>query len=254
MLSPELSVPLVRLLLAVSILLLAGIVKGTLGFGVGLVSATLLVQLFPPKPTLMILIFPIGLSEVGLLVTTGVPWKLLREHWRFFLLLIPGAIIGVVGLLVIPVTVLYLALSGYIIVFLISQLYESRAYHVADRQGFGLVSGVATGILGGGFGAAGPPAVPYLYMHTRDDPRAVFIGGMAAAFVVPQIVRLPTLMITGHFGVHEFILGSIAAIIVLIGLGLGSQLRPYIPNDRFQSLVQGLLLLMAGQLAIDAVI
>lgn len=252
--SPEVSLPFVPLFLAVSILLMAGFVKGTLGFGVGLVSATLLLQLFPPKPTLMILIFPIGLSEIGLLVTTGVPWGLLRGHWEFFLLLVPGAIIGVFGLLVIPVTVLYLALSGYIIVFLVSQRYESRAYQVAECQGFGVVSGMATGILGGGFGAAGPPAVPYLYMHTRDSPRAVFIGGMAAAFVVPQIVRLPTLVVAGHFGFHKFILGSIAAIIVLIGLGLGSQFRPHIPNDRFQSLVQGLLLLMAGQLAIDAVI
>lgn len=254
MLSPELSIPFVRLLLAASILLMAGIVKGTLGFGVGLVSATLLLQLFPPKPTLMILIFPIGLSEVGLLVTTGVPWELVREHWEFFLLLIPGAIIGAVGLLVIPVAVLYLALSGYIIVFLISQRYESRTYYIADRQGFGMVSGMATGILGGGFGAAGPPAVPYLYMHTRDYPRTVFIGGMATAFVIPQSVRLPTLVVAGHFGLHKFILGSLAAIVVLIGLGLGSQLRPHIPNDRFQSLIQGLLFLMAGQLAIDAVI
>lgn len=244
----------VPLILAVSILLMAGFVKGTLGFGVGLVSATLLLQLFPPKPTLMILILPIGLSEVGLLVTTGIPWKLLREHAAFFLLLLPGAIAGAFGLLVVPVTVLYLALSGYIIVFLVSQRYESRAYQVAERPGYGIASGVATGILGGGFGAAGPPAVPYLYMHTRDDPRAVFIGGMAAAFVIPQIVRLPTLVVAGRFGLHKFVLGSIAASIVLIGLALGSRLRPHIPSDRFQRLVQSVLLLMAAQLAINAVI
>ena len=127
-----------------------------------------------------------------------------REHAAFFLLLVPGAIVGAFGLLVVPVTVLYLALSGYIIVFLVSQRYESRAYQVAERPRYGMISGVATGILGGGFGAAGPPAVPYLYMHTRDYPRAVFIGGMAAAFVVPQIVRLPTLVVAGRFDPREY--------------------------------------------------
>ncbi|MBX0296780.1 TSUP family transporter [Haloarcula nitratireducens] len=252
MLFPEFR-PLI-LLLAVGSLLVAGIVKGTLGFGVGLISATLLLQLFPPKSTLMVLMFPIALSEIGLLVTTGMPWQLMHDHWLFFLCLVPGAVIGTFGLLVVPVPILYLALSGYIIVFLLSQQYESHTSQVAERREFGLMSGVATGVLGGGVGAAGPPAVPYLYLQTRDSPRAVFIGGMAAALVVPQLVRLPTLVVAGRFGLQKFILGSLAALIVLVGLAFGVRLRPHIPNDRFERLVQGLLLLMAGQLAIDAVV
>ncbi|ADJ17123.1 hypothetical protein C497_00505 [Halalkalicoccus jeotgali B3] len=246
--------PIVPLLLAVSILVLAGFIKGTLGFGVGLVSATLLLQLFPAKPTLMILVLPIGLSEVGLLVTTGISWRFLRAHAAFFLLLIPGAILGVLGLLVVSTTALYTVLSGYIIVFLVMQRYESRAYNFVQRPGYGIASGVATGILGGGFGAAGPPAVPYLYLHTRDQPRSVFVSGMAAAFVVPQIVRLPALIVAGRFGVRKFILGGVAAILVLTGLALGSCFRPHIPNDIFEVVVKGVLLLMAGQLMINAIV
>lgn len=254
MIPPGPPIPLSTVLLAIAILLVAGIVKGTLGFGVGLVSATLLLQLFPPKPTLIVLILPIGLSEVGLLVNAGVPWGLLRDHAAFFLLLIPGAIAGVLGLIAVPVNVLYLALSGYIVVFLAVQRYEARAYRLAKRRGFGAVSGVASGLLGGSFGAAGPPTVPYLYINTRDEARSVFVGGMAAAYVVPQIVRLPPLVLAGRFDSRKLLLGSGAAAIVLVGLGLGSYLRPHIPEDAFQLVVKGVLLLMATQLAVDALV
>lgn len=75
---------LTTIILAVSILLLAGFVKGTLGFGVGLVSATLLFQLFPAKLVLVVLVLPVGLAEAGLPVSTGIPWELVREHATFF--------------------------------------------------------------------------------------------------------------------------------------------------------------------------
>lgn len=241
-------------LLAASILLLAGIVKGTLGFGVGLVSATLLIQLFPAKLVLIVLVLPIGLSEAALLVSTGMPWELVREHAMFFLLLIPGAIVGVFGLLAVPVNVLYLALSGYILVFLAMQRYGSRAHQLAEQQGFGAVSGAAGGLLGASFGAAGPAVVPYLYSISRDYPRSAFVGGMAAAYIVPQVVRLPLFIATGRFSPQELILGSMAAVIVLVGLGLGSRLRSSLPEDTFQIFVEGLLLLMAVQLASDAFI
>ena len=248
------SLSLTTLLLTVSILLLAGIVKGTLGFGVGLVSATLLIQLFPAKTVLVVLVLPIGLSEAGLLVNTSIPWRMMREHAPFFLLLIPGAIAGVLGLLAVPVNVLYLTLSGYIVLFLAVQRYESRARQLADQRGFGPISGAAAGLLGGSLGGAGPAVVPYLYSNSRDYPRSVFVGGMAAALIIPQIVRLPLFIAADRFDLQTLALGSLAAAIVLIGLSLGSWLRQYIPEDTFQLFVRGLLLLMAIQLASDALI
>lgn len=241
-------------LLAVGVLLLAGVVKGTLGFGVGLVSATLLVQLFPAKLVLVVLVLPIGLSEAGLLVGTGVPWGLVREYAPFFVFLVPGAVAGVLGLLAVPVDVLYLALSGYIVVFLVVQQYGSRAHQLADRWGFGPVSGTAGGVLGGSFGAAGPAVVPYLYSSSRDYPRSAFVGGMAAAYIVPQMIRLPLFVVADRFGPQQLALGGLAAVVVLVGLALGSWLRRYIPEGIFQLFVKGLLLLMAVQLASDAVL
>jgi uncharacterized membrane protein YfcA len=247
-----LPVALPTLVLAAGILLLAGIVKGTLGFGVGLVSATLLIQLFPAKLVLVVLVLPIGLSEAGLLVTTGVPWGLIREYASFFAFLVPGAVAGVLGLLAVPVDVLYLLLSGYIVVFLATQRYGSRANQLVNRRGFGPVSGAAGGVLGGSFGAAGPAVVPYLYSSSRNHPRSAFVGGMAAAYIVPQIIRLPLFIVADRFGPQRLALGGLAAAIVLTGLGLGSWLRQYVPEGIFQLFVKGVLLLMAAQLASDA--
>lgn len=241
-------------LLAVGVLLLAGFVKGTLGFGVGLVSATLLVQLFPAKPTLVVLVLPIGLSEAGLLVTTGIPWGLIRDNAAFYLLLVPGAVVGVLGLLVVPVDALYVALSLYIVTFLVLHGRESRERSSATERGYGAVSGVAGGFLGGSFGAAGPAVVPYLYSATRDHPRSAFVGGLGAAYIVPQVVRLPLFVAAGRLDPPMLALSGAAAVVVLAGLGLGSRLRARIPAAKFQVFVKGVLLVVAVQLAVDALV
>ena len=124
----------------------------------------------------------------------------------------------------------------------------------ADQQGFGAVSGAAGGFLGGSFGAAGPAVVPYLYSNSQDHPRSAFVGGMAAAYIVPQIVRLPLFIVADRLGPQTLVVSSIAAVIVLVGLSFGSRLRPAIPEDTFQIVVKGGLLVMAVQLANDAFI
>lgn len=249
-------------LLAVGVLLLAGFVKGTLGFGVGLVSATLLVQLFPAKPTLVVLVLPIGLSEAGLLVSTGIPWELIRDCAAFYLLLVPGAVVGVLGLLAVPIHLLYLALSLYIVAFLVVHGRESQegvsasvsGERSASVPGYGALSGVAGGFLGGSFGAAGPAVVPYLYSATRDHPRSAFVGGLGAAYIVPQAVRLPLFVAAGRLDPSLLAVSGAAAGVVLAGLAVGSRVRSRIPTATFQVFVKGVLLVVAVQLAVDALV
>ena len=241
----------ITLLAAISILLFAGTVKGTLGFGAALIATPLLIQVLPPKFVLTILVLPIALTNVGLLVTDGVPWSFLHGQLMFFASLVLGAIVGALGLIVLPVNILYLALSGYIVGFLAFQQYESRIQSLANRRGFKAFSGAAAGLLGGSIGVAGPPIVTYMYAQTQNSPRSIFVTGMAAALVVPQLVRIPPLVAAGLFGPRELVLGTGAATIILTGLGLGARLRPYVPAQAFQYLVKGVLVIIAAKLAGD---
>ena len=123
---------------------------------------------------------------------------------------------------------------------------------LADRRGFEAISGAAAELLGGSIGVAELPIIAYMYTRTQDAPRSIFVTGMAVAFVVPQLVRIPPLIITDLCGPRDLILGGGAATILLFGLELGSRLHPYIPARVFHYLVQGVLLIIATKLADNA--
>ena len=241
-------------LLALVILLVAGVVKGVLGFGVALVSAPLLVQIFPTRLTLISLTIPFGLTNLTLLLEEGLPWDFLRRQKAFFVVLVVATIVGVIGLVALPVNFLYLAMSIYLVGFLVFQQYEEWVYRFAGKASTELFSGVTGGILGGGLGVPGPPIIVYMYLQTENHGRSVFVAGMASAFVVVQSVRIPPLIMTGLFGWRETILGLVATLAIVVGLKLGSLLRPRLPESIFQYLVKGFLLTIAGKLAYSALL
>ena len=108
---------------------------------------------------------------------------------------------------------LYLALIGYIMFSPVST-YESCVQRLADRRGFEAISGAAAELLGDSIGVAELPIIAYMYTRTQDAPRSIFVTGMAVAFVVPQLVRIPPLIIIGLFGPRDLILGGGAATIL----------------------------------------
>lgn len=71
-----------ELLLAFDVLLLVWILKGTVGFAVGLVLISGLVKLVSPKLALVALSIPVLLSNVIILVYDGVPRKFVRSNCR----------------------------------------------------------------------------------------------------------------------------------------------------------------------------
>lgn len=248
----EITTSTITVLSAICVLLFAGMAKGTLGFGTALISIPLLVQVFPARTTLTVMTVPIIVANAGLLVTDGVPWGFLREQAEFFGLLIAGTLVGTFGLVSLPVSALYLALSGYVVTFLVLQRYGSSPLTIGERRGFEAVSGLSGGILGGGVGMAGPPVIPYLDTQTQNRPRTVFVTGLSVAFIVPQVVRLLPLVAVGLYGGRDLALGIVAAIVLYVGLASGARLRPHVPQKHFRYLLNGSLLAIAGKLAADA--
>jgi len=72
-----------ELVLVAGILLLGGLLKGTVGFAVGLVAVAGLVQLFPPKVASVALTIPFLLSNVAVLLRDGVAWDFVRGQMSF---------------------------------------------------------------------------------------------------------------------------------------------------------------------------
>jgi uncharacterized membrane protein YfcA len=239
-----------ELVLAAGILLLGGLLKGTVGFAVGLVAVAGLVQLFPPKVASVALTIPFLLSNVAVLLRDGVPWDFVRGQMSFLAMLVVGLFVGVAGLEALPPQSLYLLLAVYIGSFLIFQRYETAIERYATSPAAGPVAGTLAGVLGGAVSAPGPPLVIHAYI-SADDDRVIFVTGASALFLIAHVVRIIFLTNATLIGPAEVWLGILFTLPVFAGVMLGAHYRSSIDPLTFKRLILVLLAIIGLKLAAD---
>jgi hypothetical protein len=241
----------VELLLAVGVLLLGGYLKGTVGFAVGLVTIAGLVQLLPPKPTVIALTIPFLASNVVVLARDGVPVEFVRGQLPFIVTLTLGLLVGVAGLGVLSEQAIYLLLAVYIGGFLIFQRYERLVEGYADSPYSGPVAGVLAGTLGGIVGAPGPPMVTHAYLNTVGESKKLFVTATSALFLTAHVIRLAFLAGGGLLHTTELTLGVLFSIPIFVGVLVGAASRSYVDSGTFERLVKLLLVIIGLKLAGD---
>lgn len=250
-LSVELSV--IEIALAVGILLFGGFVKGTIGFAVGLIAISGLVEIFPPRLALIALSIPFLMSNVVVLIEDGVPISFLREQVPFLLMLIVGLFAGVWLLSVLSEEVLYLFIAGYVVLFLIFSRFEDQIKGYASLDGAGAFSGSLSGLLGGAVSAPGPPLVIHGYLNTVDENRRVFVTGVSALFLIAHAVRIVFLANADLLHTKEILLGAIFSVPMFAGVYIGILFRPYINEKTFKLLIKILLTAIGIKLFLNGI-
>lgn len=239
-----------ELVLAVLVLLLGGFLKGTVGFAVGLVTLSGLVQLFPPKLAIVALSIPFLVSNVVVLAHDGVPWEFLRSQTPFLVMLVLGLLIGVVSLGVLSSRSLYLLLVVYIALFLLFQRYEEHIKAYANTKSAGAGAGILSGFLGGVVSAPGPPLVIHAYLNVEEGKRA-FVTGVSSLFLVAHSFRILFLVGNGLMEIPEVTFGVLFSVPIYCGVFLGSLSRSHIDALLFKRLVKGLLAIIGFKLLLN---
>lgn len=224
--------------LAIGVLLLGGFVKGTVGFAVGLIAVSGLVQIFPPQIALVALSIPFLISNVVVLAGDGVPMGFLRGQIPFIVTLIGGLFAGVWLLTVLTAQLLYLFIAVYVMLFLAFQRIEDRIREYATRDSAGAFSGTLSGLLGGAVSAPGPPLVIHAYLNTIEDQRTVFVAGVSTLFLIAHIFRVIFLVNADLLHVREVILGVSFSMPIFTGVYLGMLCRPYVSDRAFVVLIK----------------
>ncbi len=187
---------------------LGALIQGSIGFGLGFAAAPAITLIHPEAvpATLLILTLPmvviIALRERSsinirgfLLITTG---------------RIPGTLVGVLILVVVPAN-LFAVVLGLLILTGVTMSVIGTRFELRDRNQ--LVAGLASGITGTAAGIGGPP-VALVY---QDRPGAELRSTLSLAFVVGVIMSLVALTIAGK--VQEW--HALFAFALLPGLLLG---------------------------------
>ena len=239
-LSPEI------IALIAGVFLLAGIIKGTVGIGLPAASVGMMTLIVEPRVALGLVIFPSFLSNGWQIWRAGGMGATIRRFWIYIACLM--GMIAVVSLTLtgsVSTDTLLLVLGLVIILFSVSSLTWSPPFLPAryDRAGQ-VVSGVASGLLGGLTAIWAPPMVTYLMARRVEKDEfmratgvMIFMGtlpliygfwqigiltgpsaGLSLALTVPAIAGFMVgEVIRRHLDAERF---RIAVLIVFLVMGL----------------------------------
>lgn len=205
----SLSISLWQYVLAILVVAVGATIQGSLGFGLGLVSApalALIDETFIPGPLLLVgvaVTLTVFLRERG-----AVDWKGMK--WAIF-----GRIIGTIagGWAVVAfsknaviVLVALLVLAGV--------LMTSIGWKIKTNRVTLSIAGVVSGIMGTLTSVGGPPMALVYQRETAQKLRATLAG----FFLVGATFSLLTLVVSGGMSRHDFTLGSFLLPGYLIGM------------------------------------
>ena len=230
-------------LLAV-VLVVAGFVKGTIGFGLPLVALSVLTQVLPKEWALAVMVLPVVFSNLFIGFDGRLFGPSLRRFWPTIMAVAVGMSAGVVGLGWLPEQAFLLLVGVVVISFaLLEQFRLVLPVPAAHERAVGMGAGLLGGLLGGVSTAFGPPLVMYFTaLRLRKEEFVAAIGvvwSFASLFLI--VAFHSTAILAG-----QRIAWSVAACVpVGVGLWVGVRLRDRIPQAPFRRLV-GLALLVLG--------
>ncbi|MFD1562352.1 sulfite exporter TauE/SafE family protein [Haloarchaeobius amylolyticus] len=240
----DLSVELLALFVLVAIV--AGIIKGMIGFGYSLITTPIFASVIDPTFAVVVLAIPpwmINMFQVG---ETDTGRAFIREEWPLLALAIVGTVIGVAALAafsagpIVPF-VIGLVILGYV-AFQVAQNFVTveEAHHPVALGSAGFLEGFLLAIAN-----LGPLLPAYFHTFERDTER--YIGGLSMVLGTIFTVRIIQMaLFTDLMTTYRLWLGSVIAVVTIVGLLMGTYLRRLeIDEERFNWFVVGLLFVIS---------
>jgi uncharacterized protein len=200
-----------ELALASTIVAAGAMVQGSIGFGLNVVGAPLLVLIdtrFVPGPTLvaaLVLTLLVGMRERGSVDRSG--------FWWIFLGRVPASLAAAVLLGSLPERGVAFALAGTVLVAVAMSLVGWRVPRTPPNiVAVGAVSGVMSTL-----SSVGGPPIAMLYQDARGSELR---GTLAAVFTVGSLVSIVLLAVVGRFGTDEVLVSLVLVPGVVIGFAV----------------------------------
>lgn len=204
--------------------LVAGIVKGTIGFGLPLVTIALMANVVPPKEAVGISVLPTLAGNLLLLLEAKQPVATVRRHLALLVMLPVGVAAGAMVIRAIDGPTMLLGLGIVIIVFVVLDVFQLRLTVPPNRERLsGGVAGLAAGMFGGMSGVFAPPMVMHLLGLGLD--RTAYITAVGILWTATAA------LMTVAFGAVDLLTPPLALLAVALivpmagGMAIGRTIR-----------------------------
>lgn len=241
--------PLWAFVAACGVTLVAGFVKGAIGFAMPLVMISGLTLFLDPLLAVAGVVLPIVMSNLlqVLRFSRAEIIQAFREYWRFILIVCVMILIVAQFITVIPTQVFYLIIGIPVVILSLIQLVGVRfsippRYRRAAEWGVGLF----TGSLGGLTGTWGPPTV--LYLIALETPKAKLILVQGVVYSLGAVSLL-----AGHLqsGVLNLVTAPFSAALLIpgfIGMRMGFWMLDRLNPDMFRKVTLIVLVITGANL------
>lgn len=227
--------PLWAFALAFGVTLIAGAVKGAIGFALPLIMIALLPSFMPAQTALAALILPVLITNAHQTFRFGFAqaWASVRRFWRIIVTTMVGIAISAPFVVILPQNIMFLLLGSAVLVFSLLQLSGWTPDIPRNRRDMvEYVTGMIGGLYGGISGVWGPPTIVYL-LATKTEKREM-VSVMSVIFTVGAVVLLIAHIRSGLLNAQTMPFSVTMVVPATLGLFLGYRVQDKLDAEKFK--------------------
>ena len=227
---------------ALGITLMAGIIKGAVGFAMPLVMVSGLSSILDPKLALAAIILPIVVSNALQTFRTGLAPAMAaaRDFWRYLLIVCIAILISAQAVAFIPDKAFYAVLGVPVVILSLIQLAGVRLHLKPKDRGWAeWVVGLISGWLGCIAGTWGPTTI--LYLLAIDTPKARQIVVQGVIYGVGSLALLVGHLNSGILNRDTAPLSVVLLVPALLGMWVGFKIQDRMDQALFRKVTLAVL-------------
>ena len=233
--------PIFILLLAITIIFLAGAVQGLAGFGFSQFALPLLLLVMGSLDLIPVMVI-LSLFLNIFLVYELRKYVQLKRIWPLMLGGALGIPFGTYLLLITDTSIIKLFIGIIIIIFGLALLFEIRKTVKNEKLAMAPI-GFMGGILNGCVSMSGPPLI--IFFSNQEMDKQVFRANLIAFFMFINLATLPVFLFAGLLTIEVITTSGVLLPGMVLGAFIGSRLALKIDDGRFKKLTMILILIMA---------
>jgi len=242
-----LDLPALTITAVLVIYLMGGISKGATGFGLPLVTVSMLPFFIPIDLTLVLntlVVFPLNIVQI---MQAGVLRETLRRFWPVLIAIAAGVPVGAALVASVDPDRLVLFVGFFVMLFCVLTFREPKL-GIAPRyeRGAGGAFGLVAGVLSALTTTHGPPLVVYLVGLKVE--RRILVGALGLFLLTASFFVSAAYMTIGIVDRERFIFAVLCVVPCVLGMVIGNWLAGRVSQARFRQIVLALLFLLGANM------
>ncbi|MBB4266906.1 sulfite exporter TauE/SafE family protein [Roseospira visakhapatnamensis] len=232
---------------------LAGVIKGAIGFGVPIVTLSVLTLVLPVKEAIALTVLPALAGNLIMMREGGRVGAILARFWPLLAAKGVGLVVGALILASVPTRAILAVLGLVVVAFsLMGDRVPRLRLRPRQERVTGALVGAVAGLLAGTTTIFGPPIVAYMTALRLD--KGTYVAAIGTLWSLTNVMTLAAFgavaVLTG-----PLLVASVPLAAVLLGTyPLGRAVRRRVDEAMFRRLVRAGLLVAGARLLVLAVV